>query len=56
MCDSNGCYGGYCEPEEMSVDDQKALLEERKKILEAKLATVEHLLKTLGKKSDSDEK
>lgn len=55
MCDSNGCYnGGCCEPEEMSVDDQKALLEERKKILEAKLATVEHLLKTLDKKSDSD--
>jgi len=56
MCDSNGCYGGCCDQEEMSVDDQKAFLEERKKILEAKLATVDHLIKTLGKKSDSDKK
>lgn len=54
MCDQHGCGDGCCEPEEMTVDDQKAMLEERKKILEAKLATVEHLIKNLNNKSDSD--
>jgi len=54
MYDQNGCCGGYCEPEEMTIDDQKALLEERKKILKAKLETVDQLLKNLDKRSDSD--
>ena len=54
MCDLHGGGEGCCEPEDLTVDDLKALLEERKKILEAKLATVEHMLKSLDKKSDSD--
>lgn len=56
MC-GQGNYGccGY-DDEELSYEDQKALLEEREKILEAKLATVRHMKETLKKKGDSDKK
>lgn len=54
MC-GPGCYG-YNQDEDLSDDDQLALLEEKEKILEAKLATVRHMRATLSKKSDSDKK
>lgn len=53
------CGQGYCgcyNEEEISDDDQMAYLEEKEKILEAKLATVRHMKATLGKKSESDKK
>ncbi len=56
MCNQNGCYGGYCEPEEMTTEDQEAFLKEREAILEAKLATIRHLRETLKDKSKSDKK
>jgi hypothetical protein len=52
----NGCCGGYCEPEEMTQEDQEAFLQEREAILEAKLATVRHLRETLKKQPKSDKK
>lgn len=54
MCNSNGCYGGCCDPEEMTKAEQKLFLEEKLAILKAKQETVEKLLKELDKKSDSD--
>lgn len=54
MCDDNGCGNGCCQTED--IEDQEAFLKEREAILEAKLATVRHLLKTIGKKSKSDDK
>lgn len=51
MCGS-GCYGYYTD-DDLSDEDQKAILEEKEKILEAKLATVRHMKASLGKKSDS---
>ena len=46
-----GYCGGYCEPEAevLTKADKKALLEEKKVILEAKLATIKHLLETVDK-------
>lgn len=38
----------------MTIEDQRAFLEEREKILEAKLATVRHLKESLGKKATDD--
>jgi len=55
MYGTNGCCGGYCEPEEMTAEDQEAYLKERESILEAKLATVRHLMESL-KKTKSDKK
>ena len=51
MCNSNMC-GDYCEPEGTitSKADQKVLLEEKKAILEAKLATVSHWIESLEKR------
>jgi len=53
---SNMC-GGYCEPEEMgwSKDDRKALLKEKKAVLEAKLATINHWIESIDEE-DSDKK
>lgn len=53
-CDFGSC-GCQCD-EELSVDDQKAFLEEKEKILEAKLATVRYMKDSIGKKSDSHTK
>lgn len=54
MCNYGGCYG--YEPEDITQEDQKAFLEEKEKILEAKLATIRHLRETLDKKSDAGDK
>ena len=53
MCNSNGCYG-YCDPQEMTDDEQDAFLKEREAILEAKLVTVRHLRESLKGKKKSD--
>lgn len=50
MCQDGCC--GYCEPDEVTQEDQEAFLKEREAILEAKLATVRHLREQLKKKSD----
>jgi len=42
-----GNCGMYCDPEDLSKEDRKALLEEQEKILQAKLATVKHMLENL---------
>ena len=54
---SNYC-GVYCEPEEaLSKKDKKALLKEREAILEAKLATIRHMIETTDEDgSGSDNK
>lgn len=49
-----GNCGMYCDPEELSGEDRKALLKEKKAILEAKLATVQHLLESLDSEEKSD--
>lgn len=54
MYGSNCC--GYYSEEELSDEDQRALLDEKEKILEAKLATVRHMKDSLGKKKDSKTK
>ena len=48
--------GGYCEPDSIavSVADQRAFLEEKKAILEAKLATLNYLIESLGKEESKD--
>lgn len=56
MCGPGNC-GCSCDSEdEISRDDQKAFLEEKEKILEAKLATVRHMKNSLEKKPDADKK
>lgn len=45
---TNNC-GGYCEPAAYSKGDQKALLKEQEKILEAKLATIRHWIENVDK-------
>lgn len=54
---SNMC-GGYCEPEDFnwSKADRKALLEEKKSILEAKLATIKHWIESLDKEESKTDK
>lgn len=55
MMQSSNMCGGNCEcgDSELSSEDRKALLKEKEAILEAKLATVRHMLET-SDKSDSD--
>lgn len=57
MCQGNGCCGseGCCSDEDCSMEDQEIYLKEREAILEAKLATVKHLIKSLGKKTTQKE-
>ena len=50
------CGSNYCEPEAWSENDQKALLQERAAILEAKLATVRHWIENLDKRATSKDK
>ena len=54
MMQSSGMCGGNCDcgDYEMSEEDRKAFLKEKEAILEAKLATVRHLIET-SDKSDS---
>lgn len=54
---SNYC-GVYCEPEEaLSGKDKKVLLKEREAILEAKLATIRHMIETTDEdKAESGKK
>ena len=56
MCGQGNCGCSCDTEEELSQEDQKALLEEREKILEAKLATVRHMKDSLKNKGDSDKK
>ncbi len=50
-----GMCGGYCEPFGLvSKKDRKVFLEEHKKVLEAKLATIKHLKESLEKEKDED--
>lgn len=51
-----GACGEYCEPITVSKTDQKALLKEREAILEAKLATIRHLMETLDKEESESKK
>lgn len=43
------CGDGQCGPYAVTKEDQVALLKEKEKILEAKLATVRHLIESAGK-------
>lgn len=45
MCNQNGCGGMNCgcSMDEMDAKDKVAILEEKEKILEAKLATIRHM-------------
>ena len=54
MC--NGYCSGYYDQEEMSVEDEKALLKEKQAILEAKLATVKYMLEHVEDKKDQKDK
>ena len=51
---SNDC-GGYCGPVNLTKDDEVAILKEREKILEAKLATIRHMIETEEKSPKSSE-
>ena len=48
--------GGYCGPGQWSKSDQVALLKEREKILEAKLATIRHMIEETEKEKVADTK
>ena len=52
-----GNRGGYCEPVEYTKKDKEAILKEQEAILEAKLATVRHMIENLDSEDDeSDDK
>lgn len=51
-----GNCGGYCEPVEYTKKDKQALLQEQEAILEAKLATVKHMIENLDSAEESDKK
>ena len=50
------CGSCDCGPESISKADHKALLEEQAKILEAKLATIRHLIENIDKEPAEKEK
>ena len=52
-----GNCGGYCEPVEYTKKDKEAILKEQEAILEAKLATVRHMIENLdSEENESDKK
>lgn len=57
MQGSNMC-GGYCDcgDSELSKEDRKALLKEKEAILEAKLATIRHLISKASLREENADK
>jgi len=53
----SNCCGGYCGSDyKPSKKDKKAMLKEEQAILEAKLATVKHLIETADEDESDSEK
>jgi hypothetical protein len=50
----SGNCGSYCEPQEWSKKDREVFLKEKQAILEAKLATVKHMLENLDDEEEEE--